>query len=68
MSRESELRAAFQALIDQVKRAPVVWETGVCCCGDPMEGHSIWDNHSPRDEGEYFYTTIIQDAERALEQ
>jgi hypothetical protein len=26
--------------------------SGVCYCGDYMEGHSMWDNHSPTEMDE----------------
>jgi len=60
--------AAFRTFVDQVKTAAqhVPMETGVCCCGSPMNGHDIYGNHSPRDEGEYFITRLIRDAEEAL--
>lgn len=64
------LMLGFETLLDQVKtmaqQLPI--ETGVCCCGSPMEGHTFYDGHQPRDEGEYFVTQAIMDAEKALGQ
>lgn len=63
-------RTAYVALLAQMKtihnNLPI--ETGVCCCGSPMEGHSFYDGHQPRDEGEYYVTKAILDAEKFLEE
>ena len=65
---EDTLRLAFMTLLENMKTAaaqlPI--KTGVCCCGSPMDDHNAFDNHSPRDEGEYFMTKSIQDAEKIL--
>jgi hypothetical protein len=60
------LRGAFGVFVEAIKRAPISWETGTCCCGNPVEGHGFGDGHSPVDEGGYFITTAITDAEAAL--
>jgi hypothetical protein len=62
------LKAAFRALLAGVKTGlqHIPMETGVCCCGSEMNGHSVYDGHQPRDEGEYFITKLIMDAEEAL--
>ncbi|CAL9989929.1 hypothetical protein VPHD81_0097 [Vibrio phage D81] len=30
-----------------------VCDDDTCCCGAPMEGHSFYDNHSPRSMKDY---------------
>lgn len=67
--RHAILRVSFMTLLVNMKTArdQLSIETGTCCCGSPMEGHSVYDNHSPRDEGEYFITSAIESAEKALE-
>jgi hypothetical protein len=64
------LKLAFITLLVDVKtmaqQLPI--NTGTCCCGSPMADHDPFDNHSPRDEGEYFITSAIKAAEEALDQ
>lgn len=63
-----KLMLGFETLLAQVKtmaqQLPI--NTGVCCCGSPMADHDSFDNHSPRDEGEYFITSAIEAAEKVL--
>lgn len=59
--------AALREFIDSIERAPISWETGVCCCGSPVEGHGFGDGHSPVDEGSYFVSNAIAAARQALE-
>lgn len=70
LERHITTTLAFRTLLAQVKtmaqHLPI--NTGVCCCGSPMEGHTFYDGHQPRDEGEYFITRTIMDAEEALDQ
>lgn len=68
LSREQRLNDALRTLIDQMKTLAqhANIETGVCCCGSEMEGHSVYDGHGPRDEGEYYFTSCITAAEEAL--
>jgi len=70
LDREADLRTAFTTFLAQVKtmaqQLPI--NTGTCCCGSPMADHDPFDNHSPRDEGEYFVTRAIEAAEEALGQ
>lgn len=60
------LHAAFSKFVSAIKRAPISWETGVCCCGSDVVGHGFGDGHSPVDEGEYFISEAIKEAEAAL--
>lgn len=60
------IREAFLSFVDSVKRAPIPWETGVCCCGSPVEGHGMGDGHSPVDEGSYFICNAIKKAEKDI--
>lgn len=66
--RHAILKLSFMTLLAQVKtiRDQLPITTGTCCCGSPMADHDPFDNHSPRDEGEYFITSAIEAAEKAL--
>jgi len=70
LERHITMTLAFRTLLVQVKtmaqQLPI--NTGTCCCGSPMADHDPFDNHSPRDEGEYFVTRAIEAAEEALGQ
>ena len=70
LERHITTTLAFRTLLVQVKtmaqQLPI--NTGTCCCGSPMADHDPFDNHSPRDEGEYFITRTIEAAEKALDQ
>lgn len=61
-----DLRQAFAEFVDAIKRAPISWETGTCCCGNAVDSHGFGDGHSPVDEGSYFIMNAIKDAEEAL--
>ena len=39
--------------------------TGYCCCGNPVDGHGMSDEHYPVDEGDYHLGPIV-DAARKL--
>lgn len=62
----SDLRKAFEDFVDAIERAPISWETGVCCCGNDVDKHGWGDGHSPVDEGIYFITKSIESAKEAI--
>lgn len=51
---------ALAKLIDKIESYPL--SSGVCMCGSEMEGHSVYDNHSPTDSGEYHLGLALKEA------
>ena len=52
-------------MVKFIRRLIAMWKYrkigyGTCCCGADMEGHSVWDNHSPRDMKEYAVTSYVE--------
>lgn len=66
LGNDQPIVVAFAGFIDAIKRAPISWETGVCCCGNAVADHGFGDGHSPVDEGLHFVSGAIRDAEEAL--
>jgi hypothetical protein len=66
-SLSSELARCRNAL-EGVRRflvsAPL--ESGVCCCGSPVEGHGFGDGHSPVDELAYAAMNQVEAIDAAL--
>jgi len=60
-----DLLAALQATISALERANC--STGYCCCGSPVDGHTMGDGHSPVDEGDYYQGKAIEAARAAIE-
>lgn len=60
----AEVRKVLEALTDFVKHGNNA--EGHCMCGSPMEGHDIYDNHSPVDMGEYHAEQLVKRAEAVL--
>ncbi len=54
--------------VDFVKNAPV--SSGVCCCGDSMEGHAdpMSCGHSPVDQWDYSLSNWLEEIEKSNEQ
>jgi hypothetical protein len=59
-----ELREALTKAIDFLQTAPL--ESGVCCCGSPVEGHGFGDGHSPVDELRYHASNLAEGLAAAL--
>ena len=51
MSKAPKLYAALESVLGFLRHAPL--ESGVCCCGNPIDGHGYGDGHSPVDELQY---------------
>ena len=32
-----------------------------CCCGDPMDQHTAWDNHAPLDIVDAYLHNVLKD-------
>lgn len=64
-------RARIKVLEDALRRLVecaegLIIETGVCCCGDYVEGHSYLSGHSPVDAGSYYWSKAVAGAHTAL--
>lgn len=42
------------------------FDTGYCCCGEPMDTHGFMGNHGPVDEGRHLATNLILRIDEAL--
>jgi hypothetical protein len=56
---DCELREALTKAIDFLQTAPL--ESGICCCGCPVEGHGFGDGHSPVDELRYHASNLAEE-------
>jgi hypothetical protein len=61
-----ELLVALGNLLATLEHADL--HDGVCCCGDPMEGHSnpMDCGHSPVDAGQYYGSLSIAEAQAVI--
>jgi hypothetical protein len=66
LAANRKMREALENFVSGIERAPISWETGVCCCGNSVDGHGFGDGHSPVDEGVHFVTSLITEARSAL--
>lgn len=62
--RHESLEEALQNCLGLLKQADL--STGICCCGSPVDSHTMGDGHSPVDDGVYYGYSIINQAEAAL--
>jgi hypothetical protein len=67
-----QIKAANKQLVeaadkarDFLRHAPL--ESGVCCCGNPIEDHGYDDGHSPVDELQYHASNLADELNTALE-
>lgn len=65
-TRTPDLREVLERVRDFLEAAP--FESGVCCCGSPVDGHSYGDGHSPVDELQYAVSKQIEAIDAALSQ
>lgn len=59
-----EAREALASCRNFLRTAPL--ESGVCCCGSPVDSHGIGDGHSPVDELTYHANGLLEQVEAAL--
>jgi hypothetical protein len=52
MTSVQEAQKLLQTCLDFLRDAPL--ESGICCCGNPIEKHGYYDGHSPVDELSYY--------------
>lgn len=65
LSAENErLRVMSLRIADWLRCAPM--ESGVCCCGDPIEGHGYDSGHSPVDAVQYSAMQLESEIRAAL--
>ena len=60
----ARLREALEGVATFLETAPL--ESGVCCCGDPIEGHGYHSGHSPVDQASYTAMLWAKDIRAAL--
>lgn len=64
-AREIErLRGLLLKAADWLKVAPI--ESGICCCGDPIDGHDYYNGHSPVDAVQYSAMELHKEIHAAL--
>lgn len=63
-SEVERLRALLDGVASFLDVAPL--GSGVCCCGDPIEGHSYYSGHSPVDQASYTAGLWAKDIRTAL--
>jgi hypothetical protein len=66
MTETAHLRTLLNRWVGVVEQCSVT--TGVCCCGEPMEGHSdpMFCGHSPVDMGAYHAGLLLEETRAAL--
>lgn len=62
--RALKLVEALRGVREFLMSAPM--ESGVCCCGSPVDGHGFGDGHSPVDELSYAAQGQIERIDTAL--
>lgn len=63
---EERLIATLKQAVYFLKHAPL--ESGVCCCGSPIEQHGSWENHSPVDDLSYRSNQLLEEFEAILKE
>lgn len=61
----ADARKLLTDLRDFLQSAPL--ESGVCCCGSPVEGHGLGDGHSPVDDLQYASAGYVDRINQELE-
>ena len=64
VARVAELEKLARTVRDFLLTAPL--ESGVCCCGDPVEGHGYGSGHSPVDDLAYYAGNLANEISDAL--
>lgn len=62
--REQRLETALRKAINFLRSAPLA--SGLCCCGNPIEGHGYTDGHSPVDAAQYHADQLAEQFEEEL--
>jgi hypothetical protein len=63
--QNKELRELVKELVFLIDHG--TFTNDVCCCGDNIDRHSMYSDHSPRDAGEHWATSSMDKAEALLE-
>lgn len=63
-AENERLRVVLLRIADWLRYAPM--ESGVCCCGDHIEGHGYDSGHSPVDAVQYSAMQLESEIRAAL--
>lgn len=66
IAENSSLKELLAQAAAMIRNADV--ETGVCCCGSPVETHGFGDGHSPVDQGGYYALDLLSRIEAAMQE
>lgn len=66
IAENSSLKDLLAQAAATIRSADV--ETGVCCCGSPVETHGFGDGHSPVDQGGYYALDLLSRIEAAMQE
>lgn len=66
IAENSSLKDLLAQAAAMIRNADV--ETGVCCCGSPVETHGFGDGHSPVDQGGYYALDLLSRIEAAMKE
>ena len=64
MADAPDLLAAAQEALNFLNNAPL--ESGICCCGDPIENHGYGSGHSPVDDVAYHASQVAETLRAAI--
>lgn len=64
IAESSSLKDLLAQAAAMIRNADV--ETGVCCCGSPVETHGFGDGHSPVDQGGYYALDLLARIDAAM--
>ena len=59
-----ELRSLLRSWMTTFEECSIT--SGVCCCGNAVEGHGHYDNHSAVDSGWYYAQSLYTETKEAL--
>jgi len=66
IAENSSLKDLLAKAAAMIRNADV--ETGVCCCGSPVETHGFGDGHSPVDQGGYYALDLLARIDAAMQE
>ncbi len=66
IAENSSLKDLLAQAAAMIRNADV--ETGVCCCGSPVETHGFGDGHSPVDQGGYYALDLLARIDAAMQE
>jgi hypothetical protein len=66
IAENSSLKDLLAQAAAMIRNADV--ETGVCCCGSPVETHGFGDGHSPVDQCGYYALDLLARIDAAMQE